>query len=113
MFRLVRSSPCEVAPNNKRRRAPWREVAVAALGVCLWASAASADVLLFSPNINSNGQVFTSPNGGIGTAFADLTGSGVTKLSFTTTAPNQRVIITYTANCGIGSGIGFVEVNIL
>jgi hypothetical protein len=74
----------------------WRRIIAVSAIVSFWASAANADVLLFSANTKQ--QNFNSPSG-TGSAFVDLNGSGVTQLSFATSQPNQRVLITFSAGC--------------
>jgi hypothetical protein len=77
-----------------------RNVATVAASVSLWASAANAGILLFSANIAQ--QEFHSP-GGESSVFVALNGSGATKLSFTTSQANQRVLITLAAGCRLSS----------
>ena len=87
-----------------------RRVAAAALGalVGLWASAASATVLLFSANSNLP-QTFNAPG------FVDLNGTaaGGASLTFATTQANQRVIIFFNATCVVDGEVGaFADVDI-
>ena len=81
--------------------------------VGFWASAASAEVLLFSAN--QNGQRFDSAG------LVDLNGTaaGGTTLTFATTQANQRVSIIFNTNCGFfqdqpsGEHTGYARVEII
>jgi len=90
-----------------------RNTAIAVItAACAWASAARAEVVLFSTNIKDQSIIAPASGAGI-TKFLDLTGSGVTKLNFTTTAAKQRVIITFSAGCSNFGASGAVQITIL
>jgi hypothetical protein len=76
-----------------------RHVAAAALAVLggLWASAAGAEVLLFSGSGYNFRSTFPSPT------ILDINGlaAGGTQFTFATTQANQRVVITFNAACAI------------
>ena len=108
MFSIIRSKRREAEVSYRSRLL--RCVAASALAVVtgLWASAASAEVLLFSSNIQ--GQFFNS------VGFVDLNGpaAGGTTLSFSTTAANQRVSILFNAECAVeGAVSNYVDVDIV
>jgi hypothetical protein len=98
MSSMIGSGPREAAA-ARRGRLPRHTVAAALVVlVTLWSSSADAEILLFSANNNLQEFVTTT---GRKTAFAALNGSGATSLSFTTTAPKQRVLITFNAGCAV------------
>src|SRR3954468_16886587 len=89
-------------PNMRKCRRSTRqlsyvtEIIFTLIILCFYASKVNADILLFGST--KQDQVFTGIEG-ISTAFVKLNALGSTKLSFTTTASNQRVIIPFSASC--------------
>src|SRR4051794_124453 len=112
MFVLVQSTlHTRTALRSSLARRHMKVVAAASFA-CLLSSAAYADVVLFAAN--SSLQVLDSNTNCTSTGFfLNLDGKGTTKLSFTTTAANQRVMITFSTGCYAGNAPGNVGVQIL
>jgi hypothetical protein len=101
MSGIIWSRPCEAEASHRGRSL--RRVAAAALAalVGLWASAASAEVLLFSANPNQ--QFFR--NGAVGFVDFNGTATGGTTLTFATTQANQRVSIIFNSSCEVSLSV--------
>jgi hypothetical protein len=91
-------------PRHGRGVMDWLDIIPAVAVLCAYSSLAHAEVLLFSTASKAGMEQYETTDTSWGNAFVKLNNTGATKLSFTTTAPNQRVIITFTAVCLTGGG---------
>jgi hypothetical protein len=97
LYKSGRMNVCKILQST-RHLSHVIKILLAVVSLCLYISEVNADVLLFGST--KQDQIFTGIEG-VSTAFVKLNALGATKLSFTTTAPNQRVIITFSASCVI------------
>jgi hypothetical protein len=83
----------------------WVNIIAAVAVHCAFSSLAHAEVLLFSTASKASIEQYDTSDSSTGNALIKLNNTGATKLSFNTTAPNQRVIITFTAVCLTGGPV--------
>ena len=103
MSTLVQLSSRKKVPRHGRGLMHWMKIIAAVAVLCACSSLANAEVLLFSTASRATFEEYTTAaNASYNHAFVKLNTSGATKLSFTTTAPNQRVIINFSAVCSVG-----------
>jgi hypothetical protein len=111
MFELVQSSsPCQAAVRHSRGLACRTVIIVMMTTIFLWSLTANADVLSYT--FDRDIQAFSNAG------FVILDNAGHTKLSFTTTQPNQRVVIFFNAMCSLNAntnseGSQFANIRIL